>query len=153
MSTSKASLARGLELPRDLREWIDDRRLVQFVYEAVEEANKHLPAGQARVLLTVLTYSYALGVYSSDEIQDRVTTDSQLQYLSANVTPSSSELRQFRRHHKEVLQRCLSVLLELVWGERAQFAWRRFDGKAAFTGAAKDRIEQAVLVDTISLDY
>jgi hypothetical protein len=155
------------ELPRfpdDAREWVDEPMLVRFVFDAVAECNRDLPAGPARVLLTVLTYSYAIGLYGSEEIEDQLAHDAQLEYLSAKATLSACTLRQFRRYHRDLLQASLSALFQRVWQSRAQqvnpdkqdsnVLLGRRGGRleGVFQRAANRRIADAVLADSIELD-
>ena len=76
-----------LGLPDDLRQWLDARTLVGLVFDAVHtvldqvaDEPSPLPVGNPRVLLTVLTYSYAIGLFASDETEAHVPTDG---YFSA----------------------------------------------------------------------
>ncbi len=100
-----------LQWPNDLLDWVDERTLMSLVFEAVHMAEHEsvssrelLPPGRPRILLSVLLYSYAIGLRASAEITDLIATNSQLSYLAAGITPSESEFRQFRRHHRTTLQ-------------------------------------------------
>ena len=154
------------ELPRfpdDMREWVDEQALVHMAFDAVAECNHGLPPGPARVLLTVLTYSYAIGIYGSEEIEDQLAHNAQLEYLSAKAPLSACTLRQFRRYHRDLLQTSLSALFKRIWQSRVEqpgktnqpnvLPGRRGGGlESAFQRAANRRIADAVLADTIELD-
>jgi Transposase domain (DUF772) len=162
-----------LELPEDLRAWLDEASLVRLVFEAlhtVEEAEHRLgstclPPGPPRLLLTVLTYAYAIGLSGSEEIQRRIPADPQLRYLCAKTAPSASDLRGFRRRHRVLLLRSLSQLFKLAWISRARMLawetaewlspltdWSKEDLQRLLDGAAERRIGDAVLADTMALD-
>jgi hypothetical protein len=160
----RSSLESTLELPADLRELIDDSTLVRLIFETLhvveqEQSETHpdhrLPIGQPRVLLTVLTYSYAAGLYGSQEIERQVLRDSQLLYLAAKASPSANELRQFRRLHRFWLQRSLSRLLKSAWQARADYPTERpltAESESFFDWTAEQRINHSVLIDTMALD-
>lgn len=156
-------------LPNDLRSWVNEDSLVRLVFHALhsvqEDANWNqtagrvrLPAGAPRTFLLLLTYSYAIGLCGSDEIESRVPIDPQLRYLAAKTTPSSGELRQFRRHHRAFVRQCLAQLLRL--GCQSHFAFQTLglnpeEGMVSldfFEAEAEARIDQAVLADTMALD-
>jgi hypothetical protein len=167
-------------MPLDLRRWIDPGSLVRLTLEATTEINEasidvpgfnngsidHRP----RVLLAVLTYCYAAGTLSSEEIERHIRHDDMVRYLAANSYPGRDELRLFRRRWKQVIKQCLVNLLILVWrvrtGERinTEPPWRRL-GQAAsaptvpaallreFVCEADHRIYQAVQLDSMALDF
>ena len=114
-------------LPEDLRDWLDEAALVRLVFEAlhtVEQDVEHLPSpkqlatGSPRLLLTLLTYSYGIGLYDSAAIERRIAVDPQLRYFSARTTPSANVLRGFRRYQRPFLQQSLSRLIQLAWNTR-----------------------------------
>ncbi len=147
-----------LELPDDLRRWISEETLVRLVFEAVHLAQSPLPPGRPRVCLTTLTYSYAIGLYDAQEIEDRIPTDPQLLYLSAKIPLSGNDLRQFRRYHRPWLQRTLGLLLQLACearfrtGINSTLVCLPGEMAALCAEAAEHRIEEAVLRDTMALD-
>ncbi len=153
-----------ITFPDDLRQWIDARTLVSCVLEAVQATvqvpdqalPETLPLGRPRMLLTILTYSYAVGLLGSDEIAHQIVVDPELGYLSAKSEPTPSELRHFRRYHRAMLQWSLSHLLERAWKARPDFSLSKCRDQGlidrAAGQAAEQRINQAVLTDTMALD-
>jgi hypothetical protein len=159
---------------------VDESAFVGLVLDAVQSAcsfggdsrrtTTHLPAGQPRVLLTILAYSYAVGLYASEEIENRITTDSGLRYLSAGARPSWHDLRRFRRQNRKMLQGALSQVLQLARQFRLWSIAKRLPIDVESCGqiaggygpeameilladsAANDRIHQAVLRDSMALD-
>ena len=158
--------------PEDLREQVAPDRLLRLVLDAVQVTaelpgdgfvQRALPLGMPRTLLTVLTYSYAIGLYSSDEIEAELRKDPQLVYASAKATISATALRRFRRLHRLPIQRSLSAVLQQALGLRTEpsLASQPHDRdvndtqrslELLFAWAAERRVNRAVLADTIALD-
>src|SRR4051794_28179044 len=99
MTETRWTPAEQLNLPDDLRAWLDDRSLLHLAFEALHavefDSRTHqalLPKGVPRTLLTLLTYSYAVGYFASEEIERRLETDRQLGYLAARTGVTSQEL-------------------------------------------------------------
>jgi hypothetical protein len=163
MADTRSISDEQLGLPEDLRAWVSEAALVSLVFEAVHATGwaqpaslgqAPLPPGRLRVLLTLLTYSYAIGLYGSDEIESRISLDPQLLYLSARKGVPSNDLRQFRRHHRAALHQTLSALFQLAFEAHDQSPPTRIgsDVKALCSAAAERRINEAVLRDTMTLD-
>jgi hypothetical protein len=162
MSEMNQSPEENPVFPEDLRVWIDEAKLLTLVFDAVHAIEEEvgsaygatgLPAGSPRILLTLLTYSYAVGCFASDEIQAKIPFDPSLQYLAAKTCPSANSLRHFRRYHRSILQRSLSNLLWLAWQHRDQDATgNRGTPTPLFDQLAMRRVEEAVLADTMALD-
>ncbi len=153
------------ELPENLREWVGGKTLLDLALDAVATVQSEdpistgsVPAGLPRVLLTLLTYCYASGLYQSDDIERQILTDADLRYLSANFPVSADELRRLRRAHRGALQRSLERLLQSAW--RVQFqgdldatsTLLNAQTGVIFQLAAKRRIDSAVLQDSLALD-
>ena len=159
---------------------MDESILVRLTLDAVQstcESNGNwpspaarTPAGLPRVILTILTYSYAVGIYASEEIAARICSDPNLRYLSAGARPTWHELRRFRRPSRAVIQQALSRLFESAWQFRlwpvaeipaTDPEWRdRLAGsdcagamrEPLIARATDDRINQAVWWDSMALD-
>ena len=143
-------------VPADLAEWLGAVRLTHLAFEAVQATGAPLIGFRSeagpdeysfRMLLTLLSYSYARGIYGSDEIQDRVRTDADLRYLCAFEFPNAMTLRQFRRREWTRLQATLAGLLRLATGAGEQEGWFNADAEAAA------RLERAAAADSLALDY
>jgi hypothetical protein len=168
------------EMPLDLRLWVDPFRLVCLTLEAtteISEASIDIPGfnkgstdRRPRQLLAVLTYCYAIGSLSSQEIERLVQSDDMVRYLAANSSPTCDELRIFRRRWKLIIKQSLVSLLILVWRARSlapaasEPLIKRGDqpGLAPtvpsdllrqFLCEADQRIYQAVRLDTMELDF
>ena len=87
----------GLLLPPDLREWVPADDLAHFVIEAVERV--HLGGfkvnwkgtGKAqyhpRMMLALLIYCYANGIFSSRRIERATHRDVAVRYIAADTHP------------------------------------------------------------------
>src|SRR5881628_2304331 len=97
-------------LPNDLREWIDKYTLVRLVLTAVQDgpvptAHSAEMAGrdaacEPHVLLSLLTYCYAAGIYSSTDIELSFTQDMLVRHLCAYTYPEAHQSRCFRRANR-----------------------------------------------------
>jgi hypothetical protein len=157
MAELSTGLEHSLQIPDDLREWVEARELVALVLAAVHETEElvedgpRLPAGEARLLVNVMTYSYAVGIYSSEDIELRAIEDPEVAYLSGRYRVSSVALRQFRRHYRAFLQRGLCRLFQRVCQTRGGGS-DSHDQDTALVLLAEGRINRSVLADTMALD-
>src|ERR1700722_7854203 len=116
----------ALLLPPDLRDWVPADHLVHFVIDAVEQ----LDVGTARVndrgtgseqypprmLLGLLIYSYATGVFSSRQIERATHENVAVRLLCADTHPDHDTLCAFRRENAALLGACFAQVLELAAG-------------------------------------
>jgi transposase len=156
---------------------LDRRSLARLVIETVrelegQELRRVAPedAGAAfrpPVMLALLTYSYALGVYGAEDIERMMIEDSALCALCGREVPSGRLLRHFRRENRAALQRTLTETLRQARHRMS----RRGDGMASpapvpggaepgadldrtqtwhndvFAMEARNRIERAMFID------
>ncbi len=111
-----------LLLPVNLREWIPEDDMVHFVLEAVErvplerfKANER-GSGSAqyhpRMMLALLIYCYANGVFGSRRIERATYRDLAVRYLCADTHPDHDTICKFRRENFEAVSEAfLQVLL------------------------------------------
>jgi transposase len=102
-------------LPPDLRDWLDEDHLAWFVIEAVEEldlepfyasyrADGHgRSAHDPKMMVTLLTYAYAVGERSSRGIERRCREDVAFRVICANQVPDHATIARFRVRHQEAL--------------------------------------------------
>ena len=96
----------GFLLPPSVDEWLPERHLARFVVEVIEGldlsamSQSYRGAGSAsyhpRLLLGVLVYGYAPGVFSSRK-PERATYDSVAFFIAANDHPDHDTIAAFRR--------------------------------------------------------
>lgn len=109
-------------MPENLAELAGNQHLMHLVFEAVNTfywstrssrstTTVVTPAANPRVLLTVLTYSYAAGIYASGRVTAACAQDQSLRYLAVNLQIDAGQIRLFRGQNREVLRRCLSWVI------------------------------------------
>ena len=112
-------------LPNDLREWIEKHTLARLVLAAAQDGS--VPSAHADavadgnadfrppILLSLLTYCYATGIYSSTDIELSFTQDTLVRHLCANTYPEAHRSRWFRRDNRQRIQRCLAEVFQRAW--------------------------------------
>ncbi len=109
-------------LPPDLRDWLPAGDLAHFVIEAVEGVDlgafkvNHRGTGSAqyhpRMMLALLIYSYANGLFSSRRIERATHRDIGVRFVAANRHPDHDTIARFRRENFDaVSESFLQVLL------------------------------------------
>ena len=109
-------------LPVDIREWVPEDDLAHFVLEAVErvpmsafQVNER-GTGSAqyhpRMMLGLLIYCYANGIFGSRRIERATYRDLGVRYVAADCHPDHDTICAFRRHNIEAVSEAfLQVLL------------------------------------------
>lgn len=114
----------GFLLPPSVDEWLPQRHLARFVVEVVDQLDlpamekAYRGAGSASyhpaMLLALLVYGYATGVFSSRKIE-RATHDSvAFRFLSANQHPDHDTLATFRRRFLKEIEALFVEVLRLA---------------------------------------
>ena len=101
-------------LPPDLREWLPEDDLAHFVVAAVERVPlsefvvNTRGTGSAqyhpRIMLALLIYCCATGIFSSRRIERATYRDIGVRYVTANTHPDHDTLCRFRRENLEAAQ-------------------------------------------------
>ena len=124
MSRVRESMAADhqLAIPWDLSEWHKPALLLQWILEDVEAldwANPELVAYlaahrsyQPKLLLCLLAYSYATGVYESEEIVRSFYQDDGLRREFGGAGPEAQAIAKFRRENRGLLKWCLVHLFK-----------------------------------------
>jgi transposase len=96
-----------LLLPLDLNEWVADDDLAHFIVEAVERGEMHAfkvsrtGSGKAqyhpRMMLGLLVYCYANGIFSSRKIEQASYRNVSVRFIAANSHPDHDTIAKFRR--------------------------------------------------------
>jgi hypothetical protein len=119
-----------------------------------------------RVLLSIITYCYAKGVYTCTEIEDAVLTDEGLRKELGENLPDDRSLRKFRRLNGEAIRATLERAfkeakrrLGRIPPDRLQASLpddprNTADGQTSHLAkeAARDRIQKALFIDGMSKD-
>ena len=109
-------------LPPDLRDWIPEDDLAHVVIEAVERVDlgafkvNRRGSGSAqyhpRMMLALLIYCYANGIFSSRRIERATRRDLGVRFVAANSHPDHDTIATFRRENLgAVAESFLQVLL------------------------------------------
>ena len=111
-------------LPADLRDWVPEDDLVHFVIEAV----KTLPTGEfvinergtgyaqypPSMMLALLIYCYASGIFSSRRIERASYRDLGVRFLTGGTHPDHDTICSFRRQNGELIAKFFVRVLELA---------------------------------------
>jgi transposase len=113
-----------LLLPPDLRDWVPAEHLVHFVIDAMAAidlssapvnergtGSEQYPPG---LLLGLLVYSYATGVFSSRQIERTTYENVAVRLLCADTHPDHDTLCTFRRNNGPLLNHAFAQVLELA---------------------------------------
>lgn len=154
--------------PDDLRCWFDERELVELTLDAVQTVaaqssffcQKPFEELSPRMLLTLMTYCYTIGMYDSENIEWAGENDATVRYICARTRPEWQTLRRFRKANRQWIEQCLAYLLNRSTARR--FAGKGNDSKGhipilsrsylAALGCARRRVELAIMMDTAASD-
>jgi transposase len=113
-----------LLLPPDLRDWVAPDHLVHFVIDAMEAIDVRTAQVNERgtgseqypptMLLALLIYCYATGVFSSRQIERLTYENVAVRLLCADTHPDHDTLCTFRRRNAALLHHAFAQVLELA---------------------------------------
>lgn len=111
-------------LPPDLRDWVPEDDLVHFIIEAVHRlpleafqvnhrgtGNRQFPP---HMMLSLLIYCYANGLFSSRKIERATHRDVAVRFLTGNTHPDHDTICKFRRENFEAFSKGFVSVLELA---------------------------------------
>lgn len=111
-------------LPTDLREWVHQDDLVHFIVEALEvldvssanvnqrgTGSEQYPPG---MMLGLLVYCYAQGLFSSRQIERATYQNLSVRYLAGNTHPDHDTVAKFRRENAVLIRSAFVQLLRLA---------------------------------------
>jgi len=111
-------------LPADLREWVADNELAHLILEAVEQCDLRAARVNVRgsgseqypptMMLALLIYAYATGVFSSRRIERASYESVAVRYLCANHHPDHDTIASFRRENQALFRSCFAQVLLLA---------------------------------------
>jgi transposase len=106
----------SLLFPPSLHDWLPEGHLARFLVDVVgaldlsaiyasyeEKDGRGQSAYAPEVMVRVLLYGYATGVYSSRKIESRTYEDVAFRYLSGDQHPDHDTIAEFRKRHLEAL--------------------------------------------------
>ena len=140
----------GMLLPPDLREWLPEGHLAHHVsdlvdgldltalYAPYEGDGRRRSPYEPRMMLKVLIYGYATGVFSSRGLARRLEEDVAFRVLAAGNFPSHRTICEFRRRHLSDFQRLFVEVVRLA-GETGvvNFGTLSIDGTKVRAHASK----------------
>ena len=111
-------------LPPSVDEWLPERHLARFIVEVIDGLDLHAMIGSyrgsglasyhPRMLLGLLVYGYATGVFSSRKIE-RATYDSvAFRFIAANDHPDHDTIAAFRRRFLRQIEGLFVEVLRLA---------------------------------------
>ncbi len=114
----------GFLLPPSVDEWLPEKHLARFVVEVVEGLDLRAMSGSyrgsgsasyhPRMLLGLLVYGYATGVFSSRKLE-RATYDSvAFRFIAANDHPDHDTIATFRRRFLKEIEKLFVEVLQLA---------------------------------------
>jgi transposase len=109
-------------LPPDLKDWLPQDDLAHFIVAAVERVPLHAfkvnkqaggkPQYHPQLMLALLIYSYANGIFSSRRIERATHRDIGVRFVAANTHPDHDTIAVFRQTNKAAFEAAfLQVLL------------------------------------------
>jgi len=110
------TITQTLMFPPSLHDWLPDGHLARFLVDVVsaldlsaiytsyqEKDGRGQAAYAPEMMVRVLLYGYATGVYSSRKIQTRTFEDVAFRYLSGDQHPDHATIAEFRKRHLDAL--------------------------------------------------
>jgi transposase len=114
----------GFLMPPSVDEWLPEKHLARFVVDVIASLDLRAMIGSYRgsgeasyhpsVLLGILVYGYATGVFSSRKLE-RATYDSvAFRFVAANQHPDHDTIAAFRRRFLDAIQTLFVQVLQLA---------------------------------------
>src|ERR1700704_6207933 len=114
----------GFLLPPSVDEWLPEKHLARFVVEVIDGLDLRAMSGSyrgsgsasyhPRMLLGILVYGYATGVFSSRKLE-RATYDSvAFRFIAANDHPDHDTIAAFRRRFLKEIEALFVQVLQLA---------------------------------------
>jgi transposase len=111
-------------LPPDLKDWVADDDLAHFIIEAAERVDmrafhvSRTGSGKAqyhpRMMLGLLVYCYASGIFSSRRIEQASYRNVSVRFIAANTHPDHDTIAKFRRDNAAAFQAAFAHILLLA---------------------------------------
>lgn len=109
-------------LPWDLTEWIEKKQLLEWITEEIENLDwsnpelvdylKDHPAYRPKMMLCLLTLSYACGIFESEGIVQSCYQDEVFRSICTQEPPTAAAVARFRRHNRGLLKWSLHQLFK-----------------------------------------
>jgi transposase len=126
MATRMLSIDRNTAylLPPDVRDWVPENDLSHFLVDALETLDLTTARVNERgsgseqyppsMMLLLLIYCYAQGIFSSRKIEQATYLNVAVRYLCANTNPDHDTIATFRRQNGALLRTVFAQVLQLA---------------------------------------
>ena len=117
-----------LLLPQDIREWLPDNHLAHHISDLVDgmdlsvfyapyagDGRRNMPYAPS-MMVKVLIYAYASGVFSSRAIARRLHEEVAFRLRAAGNFPTHRTVCEFRRGHLSDFKNLFVQVLQVRWG-------------------------------------
>lgn len=111
-------------LPVDMRDWVRDDDLAHFILEVVGGVDTRHARVNARgtgdlqypptMMLAVLIYCYASGVFGSRRIELQTHRNVSVRYLAGNTHPDHDSICKFRRENEALIKEAFAEVLRVA---------------------------------------
>lgn len=118
------NITQDLLLPPSLRDWLPENHLAHFVSDSVDsfdlsqweadyvtDTGAGAPPFPPQMMVKLLIYGYATGVFSSRKLQVKCVEDVAFRYLCAQLTPDFRSILKFRKRH---LSRFADLFVQVI---------------------------------------
>jgi len=137
-------------LPPDLKEWLPADDVAHFIVAAVERVSMTSfqvpdrtggkPQYHPRLMLALLIYGYANGIFSSRRMERATYRDIAVRFVAANLHPDHDTIAVFRRSNQAAFEAAfLQVLLLARESGRLRLGMVSIDGTKIDANASKIR--------------
>jgi len=129
-----------MQIPEDLRVNVSEAHLANLAETAARQI-----AVQATTLLALITYFYAIGEFSSEEIEESLAECplSSTAELRFNASEVAAAIRHFRREHRRAVEEALALVFRGA---------QPFAPLIEIQNEARRRIHRAIQTDCWALD-
>lgn len=147
-----------LLMPPDLRDWVSRDDLAHFILEALELTDLSSAALNVRgtgssqyppaMMLAVMIYSYAKGVFSSRQIEAATYRDVSVRYLAGDTHPDHDTIAKFRRENGQLLKSVFVQVLGLAKRSGvSRMGTIAIDGTKIKANAAKSKTKRLTQIE------
>jgi transposase len=151
-------------LPPSIEEWLPENHLARFVVEAVDQLDldsmydsygtKGSPPYDPSLLLGLLFYGYASGIFSSRKLEAATWDSVAFRYISGNLHPDHDTIAEFR---KRFLSRIEELFVEILLLARqmgfAQVGQVNVDGTKMGANASKHHAMSYEYMEKLEVKY
>ncbi len=108
-------------MPAKVNDWLPDDHLAKFIVEIVDQLDiseiekKYAPRGgtpyNPRMMLSLLFYGYATGIFSSRKLEKATHDRIDFRYITCNLHPDHDTINEFRRRFLDDLKPLFTQIL------------------------------------------